>query len=184
MKIALLPVLALLGGCIIYDHDKCPNCDTDFDSGVDHGNPGNHQTGDDTATQTDDTGTTTPAETHFYLDPDYGSPSATIITSLTADNFDLNTIANVRFYGDVNILAQSNRGTELLLTLQVPPNAALGTADLLLELNDGTARLIEKAFTIVEDGAGDPDPNNGPNGGTGGTDTGNPSVGTDTGGCN
>lgn len=160
-----------LSGCIVYDHGgKCHDCeDWDTGFGTDPQVGGNT---DDTAGNTD-TSTDTANEgdsRSFSLSPSQGNPGDTLIASLTADNGDTSSISNLHFYGEVTVLASENRGDEVLLTLSIPADASSGTADLLLEFEDGSAQMLDDIFQIGEGGAG--------------TQGGDPNGGTDTGsGC-
>ena len=170
----LLPFLALLSGCIIYDHTGKFGHDDQDDSAVDS-DPGTTTLTVTDTQSVDDTGTTSnPGEVSFTLDPSVGVIGTTFIASLTATNFDLNTVANEQFYGEVQVLAAQNRGSEILFTLSIPATAKPGTADLLLELKDGTAQFLPKVLTLSVDGSDRSDTGGDPSTGDTGKDTGNP----------
>ena len=145
-----LPLLSLMGGCIIYDHEnKCPGCEDSSFTDTDGPNHTIDDTGD--TSDTGDTGDTAPITAAFLLTPAEGEAGHTAIVSLTATGFDLSTVANVRFYGTVNLIASENRGDEVLMTVEIPAGASPTTVDMLLELNDNSAKLVEDALTILED---------------------------------
>ncbi len=152
-----LPIIAMalaLQGCIVYDHD-CPGCevpDQDDDyrpdrPGDDDPEPGD--TGGDDQPNAPDYG--------FYLTPDEAEAGDTFIASLRADGEDpveLEDIADLNLYGDVQILASDLRSSELLLTVQVDAQADLGLVDLLVELEDGSASFTEGVLEIFAAGSG------------------------------
>ena len=147
-RLILLLPLAALGGCIIYDNTggKCHGCgwedDTDSGAGGDA----------DTDTDTD----TTPVEAVWALAPNTGEIGSTFIASLTGgDGFDYGSVASVEVYGDVALLASESRDDEILLTFQIPADAAVGAADLLVVRTDGTADFLDDILGIVAVGSGD-----------------------------
>jgi hypothetical protein len=132
----------------------------------------------DTDTDATDSGNDTGVEAHtFALAPSEAAAGTTFIASLTVEGpFDLATIESVEFTSGVQVLASENRGTELLMTIQIPDNVPEGPTDLLLRLSGDQIELFENALTVLAvDGSG----------GTGGTDTGSGTSGTggDSGGC-
>lgn len=161
MRIAL-PVFAFglaLQGCIIYDHD-CPGCDIDrVDEGQDV-RPDRDDDPDCDEPCDDDTGDVEqppPPDYGFYLTPDEAEQGEVFIASLRADGedpIDLASIAEVRLFGDVRILAADQRSAELLLIVEVAEDAELGPVDLLVELDDGSAAFEDAALTIFPAGSG------------------------------
>lgn len=142
----VLTVMFGLSGCIIYDTDepKCDGCYADSGSwGGGGGGGGNGDTADSAPIV---------EEAQFVLTPSEAEIGATVIASLTvlSGEFDLSQVSTARFYGGVQILAAENRGSELLMTIAVDPQAVAGPVDLLLEINDGTVQLIDDALLIVE----------------------------------
>ena len=140
-RLFLLLLAPLATGCVIYDRTGC----------------GKHH-GDDCEVEGDTADDEAPAPI-FTLDPAELEAGSTTIVSLTAENFDLSTVEGVEAYGPVDVVATSNRGTELLLTVVASAEAADGqTADLLLEVGD-EGEYIEDAFTVrvPEDGSGGTD---------------------------
>lgn len=152
-RLFLLLLGPLATGCVIYDRTGCgkhhgDDCEVEGDTAGLSGGGGGDDTADDEA----------PAPI-FTLDPAELEAGSTTIVSLTAENFDLSTVEGVEAYGPVDVVATSNRGTELLLTVVASAEAADGqTADLLLEVGD-EGEYIEDAFTVrvPEDGSGGTD---------------------------
>ena len=110
------------------------------------------------------------------------------ITSLTAENFDLSRVAESSFYGDVELIATQNRGDEILYTINVPADATVGSVDLLLVMEDGTARMLEDVLSLVTELTEDPNGTGGGSGGGSGSGSGGGSGsgsggGEDTGPC-
>ena len=181
----MLSFVFLLGGCIIYDRTgKCPEC-TWEDSGGESGDPSNPG-GDPNESGGDDSGGEV-ADASFLLSPSEGLIGSVFITSLTAENFDLSTVAESSFYGDVELVATQNRGDEILYTINVPADASIGSADLLLVMEDGTARMLEDVLSLVTELTEDPNGTGGGSGsGSGGSGGGSGSGsggGEDTGPC-
>lgn len=167
----LLALVPLLGACIIYDDGKCRHCDADGDEWV--GDTGGQQDdGEDTSADAPD------PEFAFTLTPGEASPGDVFIASLTVEGeFDLATIEDLAFVdAGVSICATSPRQDELLVTISVAADQALGPVDLLVYLPDGQAELVDDALTIVDPTTGDD--------GSGGADdgSGDGGTGTDTGG--
>lgn len=176
----MLPFALLLSGCIIYDHTgKCRECGWES---TDSGTPGDSNDPGDSSGEDSDVD---PEEASFTLTPSEGLIGSVFITSLTAENFDLSTVAETSFYGEVELLATQNRGDEILLTVSIPADAAVGSADLLLVMEDGSARMLEDILSLVTELSEDPAGTNGedPNGNGGsGNGSGNGS-GEDSGPC-
>jgi hypothetical protein len=149
-----------LQGCIIYDHD-CPGCEPDRrDEGID-GRPDRDGDPDDCEEPCDDdTGDITeppPPDYGFYLTPDEAEQGEVFIASLRADGEDavaLDSITELRLFGDVEILAEDQRSTEILLTVRVLEDATPGLVDLLVELDDGSAAFEDGVLEIFEAGSG------------------------------
>jgi hypothetical protein len=149
-----------LQGCIIYDHD-CPGCDSGGSGREDRPdrNPwdtadeGDDPAGDDTAPPEDPDA---PAYA-LTMTPDQAEQGEVFIGSLRSsgeDALDLGRIADLRLYGDLAILATDLRSSELLLTVQVEPEARIGAVDLLAALDDGAAVWQPGLLTIFPAGSG------------------------------
>ena len=126
------PLVALLGsGCIIYDDvERCKDheCD-DVDAGG------------DTA------GLSVP-DPSFSIDPSEVEAGSTFIATVTAENFDLGTVESVEVFGPASLLAEQNRGEELILTVTVDATAAVADeVDILLHVGSDVL-LIEAAITV------------------------------------
>ena len=148
-----------LQGCIIYDHD-CPGCEPERpDDGLDDRPDPDDDTNCDGPCD-DDTGDIEeppPPDYGFFLTPDTAEQGEVFIASLRADGLDaveLTAVVDLRLYGDVEILAEDLRSNELLLTVQVLDNAELGSVDLLVELDDGSAAFQEGVLEIFAAGSG------------------------------
>ncbi len=162
MRIAL-PIMAFglaLQGCIIYDHD-CPGCDPDRPGDRPDDYPDRDDDPDDCESPCDDdTGDVEqppPPDYGFYLTPDEAEQGQVFIASLRADGedaVDLASITDLRLFGEVEILASDLRSSELLLTVQVAGDAALGLVDLLVELDDGSAAFEDGVLEIFPAGSG------------------------------
>lgn len=144
----------LATGCVIYDRTGCGKHDGDACSieGDTAGLTGGGGDEDDTAEPE------APAAT-FAVDPAELETGSTTIVSVTAENFDLATVESVEAYGPVEVVATTNRGTELLLTVVASAEAADGqTADLLLVVGD-EGEYLDEVFTLraPEDGSGGSD---------------------------
>jgi hypothetical protein len=160
MRIPLIAIGLALQGCIIFDHD-CPGCDLDrVDEGQDVRPDRDDEDCEDACDDTGDTGEEEqppPPDYGFFLTPDEAEQGEVFIASLRADGedaVDLAAVTTLRLYGDVEILAEDLRSSELLLTLQVDADADLGLVDLLVELDDGSAAFQEGLLEIFAAGSG------------------------------
>ena len=133
--------VAFLNGCIIYEEDL---------DGSGGGRPGDDRPGDPGDV---DTATPEAPQAHLWLDPAGAVPGDVAILSLYGDGqADLSTITNVEFFGggSVGVIATDTRGhDEFLLTVDVPADAVVGSNDLLVEFEDGTAIYVDVAFQVV-----------------------------------
>ena len=158
MTFTILPLLLALQGCIVFD-GHCSGCDPWGDDGrPDRDRPPREDPVD--TGEAEDTGSPVEPEPPSYalaLLPSEAEQGETFIASLGSsgeDVLDLALIETLRFLGDVEILASDLRSAELLLTVAVAPEAAVGPVDLLAELDDGTALWQEAALTVWEAGSG------------------------------
>ena len=87
------------------------------------------------------------------MTPSFGEQGETFIASITGD-LDGEVVSGVEFFGDLEVLAEDIRPNETLLTISIPAEAALGTVDLLVELESGMAIYLDAAFEIFEAGSG------------------------------
>lgn len=182
MSRPLILIASLVGltGCIIHDNDCTDDGfwsdDDPSDGGAqdDDGDGWPDEPGDDT-----DDG----SDLGFSFDPATLAQGQTAIVSLTAQvEFDWSAVAELQLYGDVEPCTMSARADELLVTLSVYDAAALGTVDMVIELQDGRAFWVDDALTIVAagDGSTDDTGDGSTDGSTGGTGDG--STGGSTGG--
>lgn len=157
--LAFTAATVALQGCIIFDR-TCPGCDPDRpprDDRPDRDPPddsGSEDTGgEDTGGEVEP-----PPPAHaLALTPDEAEQGETFIASLRSsgvDPLDLGRIDDLRFYGDVSVLAAAERSAELLLTLRGDPAAEPGTVDLLAALDDGTAVWQPAVLTLFPAGSG------------------------------
>lgn len=132
------PLLALaLPGCIIYDHvGPCKDGDCEATEGY---------AGDTAALEAE-----VPAPS-FTIDPASVQAGTTFIATVTAEDFDLSTVTSIEVFGQASLLAEQNRGDELLLTVSVSAAAVTGDeVDILLHVGDDVL-LIEAAITVSAD---------------------------------
>jgi hypothetical protein len=183
---AILPLLLLSGAlvaldaCVVYDGD-CKHCGFDDDSGFDRDrdrdrdplddtgkdDTGSDDTGkddtgsDDTGkddTGSDDTGEPLPSWS-FSLTPSHGEAGQTFLASVrpvgegapAAD-----TIAEVKFFGTLTLLATDERPWEYLLAVSLPSDATPASIDMLVLLDDGSVWYGEDLFTVYASGSGHP----------------------------
>ncbi|MEZ4319600.1 MAG: hypothetical protein R3F61_18940 [Myxococcota bacterium] len=141
---ALLP-LALsfaLGGCIVYDEKLVCDDGTPVPDNPTF-NPCTSSGPDHTDVPSDDP--------TFTLTPDAGSPGETVIVFVEADGPVLGDIELARFFGpsDLEVTATAANGDAgLVVTVEIPANAAPGANDLLLEPTTGAAIFLEEAFFV------------------------------------
>lgn len=137
----LMLSVALLNGCIIYEEDL---------DGSGGGRPGDDRPGEPGP---GDTAEPEVPQIHLWLDPAGAVPGEVAILALYGDGqADLSTITNVEFFGSgsVRVIATDTRGhDEFLLTIDVPSSAVVGSNDLLVEFEDGTAVYVDLAFEVV-----------------------------------
>ena len=142
MRLTLLPLLGLLGGCIIVD--------TDY---VGPRHPHHHGMGQSCA---DDAPVVEEeVDPIFLLTPYSLGVGETAILSLSSDPIlDYSTISEIQLYGDATVCATEPRNEELLVTVAVSPDAAAGWVDMITVV-DGVGYWTDGALEITD---GDPDP--------------------------
>lgn len=144
---SLLALGLLLGGCIIYEtdpHDDCrgSRCDDDHDDDDEPWTP----PGEDT----DDEDTDDPAP-RFTLSVGQAEQGQALLAWIEGPSgFRFDTIEDVLFVGDVNVLQTEIRAREAFLLLSIPCSATPGSSPVIVELSDGTDVLVQGGFTIVE----------------------------------
>ena len=155
----IVPLAALLGGCIIYD-TKGPSDGPGggYDDEPDHDTDGRPDDDTDGRPDEDDTGSgdnggdTAPNDyMKMTLEPDSGAAGTTFIAHLDSDrdDFDWSTVTSVTFFGDVEVLAMDEDGGELDLAIRILADAAPGDADMLVETADGQAFFQYDALTVL-----------------------------------
>ena len=126
-----------LTGCIVYDEEL--NFD-DANRTSDRAEPSVNTTDE-------------PIVAQLSLFPNEGIRGELVLASLIADDdTDLHEIEAITFYGesDLVVIAEQDRGTnELLLALDIAPNAVPGANHLLIEFSDGAEVFISDAFTVL-----------------------------------
>ena len=159
---------SLASGCVVYDND----CPADWE---DDGLTGDHDRPDwgDSGGADDDDPTAS-----YSLDPNVAEPGDVFIGSLTSDlALNYESITEIEFATpDVAPCTFQARSDELLITVGVEEFAALGSVDMIIRFEDGSADYVESIFEIVEDAS------NGGSGGDGGGDDGGGDDGSGDGG--
>ena len=121
-----LPLLATLGGCVVYDN----NCPDEFPLG----DGGGHEE----------------PVAEYWLTPDQAEAGDTFIASLESDMaVDFAAIVDIEFLGDVTVCTSQPRDFELLLTLTVDLDAEPGEIDAVLEYEDGSSVFVDDILTIL-----------------------------------
>ncbi len=124
------PLVALFGsGCIIYDDvERCKDHECEEVEG--------------------DTASLSVPDPSFSIDPSEVEAGSTFIATVTAENFDLSTVESVEIFGPASLLAEQNRGEELILTVTVDATAQVADeVDILLHVG-ADVLLIEAAITV------------------------------------
>ncbi len=149
-------------GCVVYQKDRprlvCPECDDSGDTGG----------GESVTVITDivppDETPAPPDEDPlpvyaFSLSVTEGTQGDTVLTTLTVsgDPLDLRHVSSIDFLGDVTVADSIVRGDEIILAIDIPHDAELGTDPVLVDLN-GTGWLVASGFTVVEAAEGTTDP--------------------------
>lgn len=157
-----LAVFGAVSGCIIYEERLV----YEDEEGLE-GSPGtggerpDHQDPTDTDTQPEET------DPSLVCQPSGAAVGDTIIISILVNvdvdvDIDLLDVTSVTFYGpsDIDVLVtQIRNDEEVLVTIDIPDDAAPGSNDLLVEMGDGNAVYIEDAFEVVTDPADAPGDN-------------------------
>ncbi len=139
LAILTLPVLTF--GCVVYDNDG-PGSEPDIDIGRDY----------------DDNDLIEEADLGFTLAfaPVQAEQGESFIGYLTISEgeFNLNDVAGIKCYGDVDVATWDTRSDEVILSVAVPADAVEGEIDIIVEFVDGTAVWIEAALTVYETNSG------------------------------
>jgi hypothetical protein len=147
IRISLLSTIVLLSqlaGCVIYEEEIVYGEDTATDENI---NPEQENP---------------EAEPNFeiWLDPAGAVVGDSLILSVVAEGeINLEQVIDIEFFGDseMDIIATQNRDeNEMIVALDLN-DSALGSFDVLVEFQDGTAAYVEDAFTVVDDPANVPD---------------------------
>jgi hypothetical protein len=127
-----------LTGCIVYDEELA--FDDDFERTTDRPDA---ESGDEETNQTPS----------LSLDPSQAPTGELALISLFSEGSDLAQVADISFYGnsDLLVMAEQLRGdSEIILAIDIPNNAALGTNHLLVEFTDGTEVFMSDAFEVTD----------------------------------
>lgn len=140
MKILLNAVIIGLSltGCIVYDEEL--KFDEEAVSGTDRPSS---ETGEEMTGQ----------ELSLSLDPSQASTGELALISLLSEGVDLGQVAEITFYGesDLLVMAEQLRGdSEIILALDIPNKASLGSNHLLVEFADGTEVFMSDAFEVID----------------------------------
>ena len=147
LHLSLVALALTTQACIIYDRE-CPGCEADT----------GFEDRDHDWTDDEDSGDPPDAPSFSYsLTPNEAEAGNVFIGSLRVEGEDapgLDEISDLRFYGDVAVLAQDEREDELLLTLSVAEDADTGPVDLLVELAGDEGMFVDAALMIYPLGSG------------------------------
>lgn len=143
-RVWLIPALAALAtGCIIYEerYHRVP-CDGCVDEGPIEDPPAPEPPEDPETQITSDVALTV-AEAY---------PAETLLSTLVAvdPDVDLATVSSVTFERDVVILDSIQRPDEIVLLLEIDPEAAPGEVEVYITTATGGAWLLDEPFTILE----------------------------------
>lgn len=141
----ILLSLSLVGGCVVYDEQLVYE-DSGLAPGQEVEAPG------DSGELPDDEDL---IDALAYLEPSTGVLGSTVIVSLEGE-IEAEEVVGVRFFGDTGLRISSStvRDGTLLMSLELGggcdgESGAAGMADLLVELQDGTAVFVEGAFEVL-----------------------------------
>jgi hypothetical protein len=147
-----------LQGCIVYEDDDCDGW-CGWEDGWEDGWCDPDAEADDDCD--DDTGTTgdpdEPDEPEFTMSfaPGQAEQGETFLGHLTVQGeFDLDRVTELEFTGGANILWSEIRMDQILLLVDVPADARLGEADLIVSRSELPAVLFESALFIGAPGSG------------------------------
>ena len=139
--ILILSLAAGTSGCLIYDNDG---------DGPRKGRAGieNPETETGEAAQL-------PAIVLGFA-PSQAEQGETFIGSITVEDgdLDLGEVSGVEMYGDAEVTDILSRSREILVSVEILPDAQTGAVDMVVELQDGTAVWMETAFELFEAGSG------------------------------
>lgn len=171
-------VTAGLSGCVVYEKDR--HGDDDYEDGYDDLD-GDENGLEDSGLGED--GDEEPAVTLAFYPSEAEQGQAFIgYLTVTEGELELSAIEELSFYGDVEVVSYDIRDDEVIISLDVSPNAVLGEVDLLVDMGGNDVIWMEAAFTIFEAGSGGTDGGSTDGGTDGGsTDGGGNDGGTDGG---
>jgi hypothetical protein len=161
--------MLVLSGCLIYDEEVFVDDETrevehaGTPSGEDSdtlNQPGEDPGQSDGSTPQDED----PEPPGLSVFPSGGATGETVIVSVVVDvdrtaDFDMTLVTGVTIYGpsDIEILVDQDRDlVERLLVVQIGAESPVGTNDVLVEFDDGSAIYLTDAFDVVEDSSDAP----------------------------
>jgi len=141
-----LTALMAASGCVTYDNKDIEDTGVAGDDGSFHESPDDDGTEGE---QDEDPGF------QLILDPPQAEQGEIFIGYISAEgDVDLSIVDDVRIFGDVELISMDNRDDEIVLTVEVLPNALTGAMDIALVLDDETTIWFDGALTIYEAGTG------------------------------
>ncbi len=147
IRISLLSTVVLLSqlaGCVIYEEEIVYGEDTAIDDN----------------TRPDQENPEPEPNFEIWLNPAGAVAGDSLILSVVGEGeINLDQVIDIEFFGgsEIDIVATQNRDeNEIIVALDVSADSPLGTFDVLVEFQDGTAAYVEDAFTVVDDPANIP----------------------------
>ena len=140
-----LVLTASLSGCIIYESGS-ESCDGPCFSDTETWDFGGTGAETDTGTEPEATLPT------FRLVDATAEPGEALLTWIECEDlsFDYTHIEAVTFVGDASPSQLVLREDEAMLLIEVDDDAAYGQIEVILELSDGSAALLDGGFTILD----------------------------------
>jgi len=144
MKRILIPILALSASACVVENDPTEADLADVYDEIE---------GDDEGVDGEDAAE--PAlEVAFWPDQcEQGEDFLGYVTVIEGDPADF-SVADIKVYGDLEIVTWDQRGGELIVSASAPEDAVEGDVDMVIELQDGTAIWIESATSVNPQGSG------------------------------
>ena len=138
-------VITSLSGCIIYENETSDSCDEDSCDTLESSDSWGSTEG------TTDIAPEAPLPT-CHLSDTSGLPGETLLCWIECpdSDFDYTEISSVLIFGDVQPSDLVLRPEEAFLLLEVDDDATPGQVEILLELTNGGAVLLEGGFTVLD----------------------------------
>jgi hypothetical protein len=148
---------AFSSGCVVYDVSSDSDCDWDDAWGGDcFAGPETDCDADEDADGVPDCEQEEPEiPVEMSFSPGYAEQGEVFpaVVTLHQGDFDLSTVTDVTFFGDVHVLSATADADQMILVLQVAEDAELGTVDLALDVGED-GHLMDAALTIHESESG------------------------------